>query len=272
MNLPFDSDNVSTSQQHRSYTDQQNSNGDFTNTQHVSTNTINQNDGQPIPLNLNTPTIPYDWPINKRQTLNKWKSYAENLVIYMHYLELEGPNTDKEIPKNPRESLQTLLNKHTSKSKPLLGVLLHEYLLSHIADMKDVVVFDLDSASVETMIPTLVQGYTILKQQNARRLQFYLDYGRALNKAFDCFRVQKLNGDFSSNITWKTWVESHIGISDRYAKQIRNIAAEFGSYKRLRYLGISLNEFVKRKEAICLMFKQYPELDAFWKQDPTQQN
>ena len=238
----------------------------------VSVNNISQNAEQPILHNLNTPTTSecnyYDWPPNEKTSLAQWKKYANDLVIYLTWLERDGPNTDKKQPKKPGKSLQTLLNKHTSKSKPLLGLELHEYLLNHIVDMNNVVVPAWNPVSLETMIPTLVEGFKILKQHNAKLLCYYLDYGCALNLAFDCFSVCKLEGQFS--ITWKMWIESNIGISDRYAKQIRNIAAEFGSYKRLRKLGISFNEFIKRKEAIRLMFSQFPELNDFWKQDPTQ--
>jgi hypothetical protein len=226
---------------------------------------------EPQPMNIRTPTTSesegYNWTVREREILDKWQNYATDLAVYLSWLERDGPKTDKVMPKKPREGLQSLLGK--PKAIPLMGVNLHEYLLKHIGDSNVVNVRPWEPTSLENVKNTLIDGFKILEQHNAKLLSHYLHYGQILNDAFNYFSISKLRGHFSGN--WKDWLEKNIGISNSYAKQLRSLAENFGQHLRLHSLGISLNEFLKRKEDIRLMFFEFPELDTYWKQNPTQQ-
>jgi hypothetical protein len=76
-----------------------------------------------------------------------------------------------------------------------------------------------------------------------------------------------LRGDVAHDITWAKWLKDNVGISSSYDKQLRNIANNFGDYKKLYYLGISFTEFSKRKEHIRLMFSELPDIANYWKQN-----
>ena len=94
----------------------------------------------------------------------------------------------------------------------------------------------------------------------AKLLSHYLDLGWALNQAFDIYQTLKLKGEVSGN--WKSCLEKHVGIGDKYSRELREFARNFIKYKKLCKVGISFYEFRQRKEPITrLMLLEYAD---FW--------
>jgi len=179
----------------------------------------------------------------------------------------DGPTVDMPFPKPPKSKLKDLFDPKQKQKRPLFGTELHEYLKTYLVNSNvDVNVRHWNPTSLENVIATLQDGYKILKQHHARFLIHYFNLGIALDLAFDYFKIAQLQGDVPSNIKWAAWLKDNVGISASYDRQIRNISKTFGSYKRLKYLGISIKEFISRKEQIRLTFV-YPDIATYWKQD-----
>ena len=229
---------------------------------------------EPMPFDANTPSSSprqpnnYLWSDEKLKILNEHKVYHDSMSYYLTNLFNTGPDIDMPVPKPPKSKLQSLFGPKLKPKQHLIGLELHEYLKTCLVNTNvDINVRPLTFTSLENIKATLQDGYHILKQHNARLFNHYLLYGQALNLAFDYFSIAKLRAEVPHDMTWAKWLKDNIGISDSYAKQLRNIATSFGSYKQFYYLGISFKEFTKRKEHIRLMFSEHPELTSFWRKD-----
>ena len=229
-----------------------------------------------MPFDANTPSSSpsqsqpnnYLWSDEKLQILNEHKVYHDSMSYYLTNLVNNGPDIDMPVPKPPKSKLQSLFSPKLKPEQHLIGLELHEYLKTCLVNTKvDINVRPWTPTSLENIKATLQDGYHILKQHNARLFNHYLLYGQALNSAFDYFSIAKSRAEVPHDMTWAKWLKDNIGISNSYAKQLRNIATSFGSYKQFSYLGISFKEFTKRKEHIRLMFSEHPELTSFWRKD-----
>ena len=90
-----------------------------------------------------------------------------------------------------------------------------------------------------------------------------MDYGEWLNVAYAKFDVKKKRGIMK--VTWATWLQAFVGISDSYARQLREIATLFGTYKKIRNLGIPFSELLKKKTDILNMLEENKACGDFWR-------
>jgi hypothetical protein len=91
-----------------------------------------------------------------------------------------------------------------------------------------------------------------------------LDYGELLNIAYDIFEVQKFGGQIL--ITWKEWLARNVGICDRYARGLREMAKLLEPYPKFRQLGMHFNDLLKNKNEIRILRRTHQESANFWKQ------
>jgi hypothetical protein len=117
---------------------------------------------------------------------------------------------------------------------------LHEYLQTNIianvspmAEMPDISLLT-DNCSLDAILPELKTGYRFLQRSRSKLLADSLDYGKWLNAAYKIFDVMKKGREIKGR--WSGWLKNSIGISDSYARQLRELDAKFGKYRRLRCL------------------------------------
>jgi len=229
---------------------------------------------EPDPRDFNTPEPMDDTPLVNEcwsqddiNDLQQWEKYSIDLINCVSAITQEGRQSTLKIPSKPRRTLQSLLGKCSNKKPALTNEDLHKYLVSELADMANVKLERWNPESLETMIPTLKNGQALFQQHNAKLIGHYLLYGKVLNEAYDMFSLGKIKGEIPSYKTWKDWLKSEVGISDTFAKQMRDMYSLFGDYKRIYYLGIPFSEFKTRKEAIRLLFRMNPDCAAWWKHE-----
>ena len=226
---------------------------------------------EPPVINVDTPagseSNTFPWPPEKLQILVDHLAYSSELELFCNSVLDNGPFDCMPILKKPKSKLTDLFGPKRNKKLPLTGKELHEYLVKKLVNQNDINVRQLNLESLETMIPTLQNGYHILKQHNSNVLRHYLKFGELLNIAFAFFKTEKFRNHLPVDATWNSWLATHVGISASNDRDLRKLAKDFGCYKRLQYLGISRNEFKSHEEKITLMFVEFPDLAKFWKED-----
>ncbi len=80
--------------------------------------------------------------------------------------------------------------------------------------------------------------------------------------AFRVYEVENLAGNLQ--VTWKTWLQTTIGISESYARKLRDIANILGQYHRFCQVGISFSEIYTRKREIKSMLRD-TACQQYWK-------
>ena len=198
------------------------------------------------------------WSNRQRKILDVHKKYHQDMTRYLNCLDDLGPDAPlpEWKPKKPRQSLNSLDDVRPKRAKlALAGRDLHEYFQKRLVNNGGIPVLAWNPTSLDNIRITLAAGYQILLQHQAKLLSHYLDFGKTLNQAFDYYQRMKLKGRVSSS--WKIWLEKHVKIGDKYGRELREFARNFGQYKKLRRLGISFYEFKIRKEPIRLMLLEY---------------
>ena len=226
------------------------------------------NENEPIPFDSDTPDVSqhenYPWPARDLQTLHSYAEYFREMGTFVSLAIRDGPNLNMIMLKTPKPTLKSVFVKPKPK-QILLGVELHEYLKKYLVDNADINVDDWNPISLDNVKRTLLDGFHIMKQRHAGLFSHYLHFGKILNYSFDYFSICKLRGDVHYDLTWAKWLEDNVGISIPYSKQLRSVAKDFGAFEGFHYLGISFNEFFKRKEHIRLMLVAFPDLDHYWR-------
>ncbi len=67
------------------------------------------------------------------------------------------------------------------------------------------------------------------------------------------------------NVSFSNFVEDNFRISDRQALKLRHIGEHWYSYKRLKNLGITLEEFYQRINEIKSQMNTHSNIAAYWK-------
>jgi hypothetical protein len=116
---------------------------------------------------------------------------------------------------------------------------------------------------LEMMATNLKDGRLFVEAPAKKTLQDYLDFGHALQHAFDLFQMQYEAGNIHT--TWRSWVENSIGLKDAYARRLRQMYRELSPYPRTRNLAISLTEMTKLKSKFLHVLKTNPTISAYWK-------
>ena len=71
---------------------------------------------------------------------------------------------------------------------------------------------------------------------------------------------------FDLKETWKDWVKSNIGISDRYERQLREMSRILSLYPKFKQLGIPFDTLWRMKKQIEYHLKSNKEFADFWRQ------
>ena len=206
------------------------------------------------------------WTEDERNVLIENFHYHELITKFIPALLKNGPEMMSIRPKAPK-SLDSLIDK-SKHSKDLTGIELHDYLVKNLCDTSSVSckrVEDCNSfANLDSILPNLKSGYSILKKQNSVSLSTSIDYGNWLNIAFELHKVEKKSGKVKQ--FWKDWLYENIGITERYARQLREISQLFKYHSKFRNLGISFSEFYQRRKQINSMLLLHPQCSEYWKQ------
>lgn len=140
---------------------------------------------------------------------------------------------------------------------------LHQYLVGHCVSNMQVPTSDQVPVSLMEMAQLLKAEYHNLIGLNATSLQRSLLLGQRLCVTREVFDLEKRVG----NITypWKDWLSKNVGISDRYARQLMEIARSLEGFTRFHTLGLSFSEVYQRRHMIRHMLLSDPELADYWK-------
>ena len=90
-----------------------------------------------------------------------------------------------------------------------------------------------------------------------------LNYGKWLNVAYGLFENNKGVGKVKGS--WSKWLKKEIGVSDRYARQLRELARDLGEYEKIHLLSITISEIWQRRLNIKAMLCERPEIAEFWR-------
>jgi len=203
-------------------------------------------------------------------TISECESYAKNILDICNDLRIKG-ETDKSITKFPKSELLEIIGVKPKETKKLIGDELHNYLKSKIrSDIctedipipQDFVVAKNIEIYLNDMPKYLSHGNEILKTREANLFGLYLRYGMWLNIAFELFEHEK--GCNKVKGTWPKWLQQNIGITDRYVRELRALASDFGAYKKIHQLSITLTEFRQIKLQIKTMLSLKKEITDFW--------
>jgi hypothetical protein len=196
------------------------------------------------------------------QTLNDCDNFAYEVLQITSDVRHQG-YSEVALPKFPRSELLELLG--LLKTQHVLrGNELHNYLRSKVAGVSPMEEMPKLSGhcNLDDMLPDLITGYRCLMRKNVKILQASLDYGKLLNEAFDLYELKRLGGETKQS--WRTWLKNNIGISDSYARQLREMNSKFGEYKGLRHLTISFSELWRRRSQIEHMLRTDNEIASYW--------
>jgi len=80
------------------------------------------------------------------------------------------------------------------------------------------------------ILPSLKQGYEVLQNLNARVVGAALNYGAWLNAACKVLEWNKGAGKVGGS--WAKWLKVNVGISDSYARQLRELSTKLGDFER----------------------------------------
>jgi len=120
--------------------------------------------------------------------------------------------------------------------KSVRGSELHEYLkaktaVSNIRDDIHVPQGIPPNIDMNGILPSLKEGYEVLQNLNARVVGAALNYGGWLNVGFLIFEWNK--GAGKVGCSWAKWLKQNVGMSDSYARQLRELATKFGGYEKI---------------------------------------
>ena len=203
----------------------------------------------------------------EKQILSECEDFAYSLLHVVNDLRRQG-YSDRSLGKFPKSELLEILG--LSKTpKVLRGSELHEYLKTKIVSSScgETEVSAPSNIPVESTLDFILlrleQELLILKTINVKMLRSSLNYGRWLNAAYKIFEWNKACGKVKGS--WQKWLKSKLGISDSYARQLRELASKFEGYKKIYSLSITLSEFWNRRLEIDYMLVHDVDIAEYWK-------
>jgi hypothetical protein len=209
----------------------------------------------------------YQWNISGTQLINEWRIYHQEYLMVLDKLQKNGPD-NIEFPKKPKDSLTLLLGKERIKHTEDVNEI-HAFLVKHIISDQSTMdsISDLGSTynSPDDLLRIAQDGYRILKKQNSKALANYLDYGQILISAYEVWDTHvKRHPVKRQRITWKTWLKDNIGITDRYARELREMSRLFSGYPKIKQLGISFKELYNVKDCVSYHLETNEEFALLW--------
>lgn len=205
---------------------------------------------------------------SESQTLSDCDDFAYALLAIVDDVR-KFRSTERQLPKFPRSELMQILGL-SKPPKVLRDRELHDYLTRKIVSIPEHVTLSdgplsvNQNASLSDILPILKDGYKILQKAHARVIGVSLDYGSWLNAAYKIFELNKGAGKVRGS--WANWLKENVGISDSYARQLRELANKFEPYKKIQSLSVPFSELWKRKLEIEHMLITDVEVAEFWKQ------
>ena len=204
----------------------------------------------------------YEWDDEEKRIIQQHHDYHCCMLRYIEEVAKNGPSASI-APKRPKQPLSSVLANTPQRGTKLTGRKLHEYLVVHCVTNMQVPTGDQTPTSLVEMGPLLKAGYHNLMGLNANSLQRSLVLGRQLGVAREVFDLEKSMG----NITypWKDWLSMNVGIGDRYARQLMEVARSLEGFTRFNTLGLSFSEIYQRRHMIRHMLLSDPEVAIYWK-------
>jgi hypothetical protein len=209
----------------------------------------------------------YQWNEKQLSIIDEYRIYFYESLMTLEDMNKKGPD-GIQFPKKPKGNLCQLLvekEEKTIMSAFELNDLLEKQIVTDQDMFSTILQVTLVSPnylnSLETLKPYLQSGYKTLTKLNKKTLASNLDFGEMLNVAFELFEVQKL---VKMTGTWKDWVLTNIGISERYERELREMSRILAKHKKFRKLGMTLDELRKIKTAIEFHLKTNPWFSNLW--------
>jgi len=149
------------------------------------------------------------------------------------------------------------------------GLELHEYLKANIAvpnTRNDIPVPQRIPPNIKMngILPSMKERYKVLQNLNARVVGAALNYGAWLNADYLLFEWNKSAGKVGGS--WAKWLKENVGISDSYARQLRELSTKFGDFEeKNHHFTIPFSELWKRRLKIQEMLHRVDTTVAFWK-------
>ena len=198
----------------------------------------------------------------QRDTIKQWKKYSAELMVYCEELLDYGVGAESE-PKQPKISLDTVLNDTSKITKGLTGEKLHLYLLQYIVeDNSERISWPQQATVLKDITQHLRRGFHYLRQQNSSSLCAAIDYGHWLNVAYDMHEHERIAGTIKG--TWKKWLEVNVGIKDSYARKLRAVATILHSYPQFKKLCLTFSEVYTRRHNIYDMLQENSSVTEYW--------
>lgn len=202
-----------------------------------------------------------------RKILKQCEDFAGTLIEIICDLETNGRTDRTRLPDFPRAEFLRIMGVNNQK-KDLIGLELHEYLLSKLApvgvlDGEITPPLDCENWTLENFLLTLNRWHDILKGMNAKTLHALLNYGLWLNLAYERFELCK--GDGLVRGTWDKWLKTNVGISESYARQLRYLSAKYYEYNKMHNLSIPIRELYNRRYQIINMLENDQSIANFWR-------
>lgn len=209
----------------------------------------------------------YDWTDDEIKCLNENQEYFAKMLEAVAQAKITGP---QKLPPKPKRKLDDLFREKKGgkkTKKQLSSADLHAYLHNNLVDINEKanrVFFSKLDPSFEKLKEQLIYGYQQIKRQNAQTVLFYMQYGKMLNVSFRVFETEKKEGKHS--LKWNEFLTQTIGISESYARKLRNLALDLDpqTYPQFLRLGLSFSEIMSLKKDIIKMLNE-EQFSTFWK-------
>jgi len=218
-----------------------------------------------VDVSTNTMT---DFSDSELQTLAQCEEFARMVFNITSDLR-QNKHTEKELPIFPKSELLKIMGIVPKTQKKIRGLQLHENLKTKIVtedrmdEIPDPPNYQTNRPTMDDFLLCLKNGYSIIQNIKAKSIHLSLNYGAWLNVAFRAYEYNKGKGLLKES--WAFWLKKNIGISDSYARKLRELATEFIEYKRIHSLAIPISELWNQRQEISQMLLSDPDIWIFWK-------
>lgn len=199
------------------------------------------------------------------EDLKDIREYHEQCLKLCVLVEKEGLDSVSEqvkssvldIPKQPKIGLRSLLMKSPKQvNKPeKLHQCLKRLLVSDF-DAEELNFPDVKNRDeVFNFLSAINQG---IKKRQANNFCMSVAFGYYLNIYYE-YHYKCLDDE----MPWHVYIKEHFGVSESYGRKLRGIAKLVDKYPKLKYLSITIKDFLKMKTEISKMMLQN-EYKHFW--------
>ena len=158
--------------------------------------------------------------------------------------------------------------KQTTSPMDIYRVVKHEYQRREPGVISDSVIpqvpGSLSDVTLENLEDKVRKCQEIVQEVDNMTLYNAANFGHWLELAFGVFQQEKE----AVKLIWpsfKSWVENRCGISQQWAKELRNFYTLVSEYPQLLFCRLSLSFFRKNKKHLLSYFDCEPEIALRWK-------